>query len=200
MRTPFDRGLLSLLLALAFLALSLNACDRWPWEQPDPTAPSVIVEATQTVTIGTGVAPSPAPSASPSVGGGLVKPNSVRVGFFGGSCPSGSGRVFPNNGAAQVPLTCTGFATATPKRADGTDQSPAEHGSGITWELEGGQPYVDVTAYRVIRAKSDHVTMWGKASVQEAFNRDVRGVAPGAFSLCATVQGVKGCLNGTVTP
>lgn len=144
--------------------------------------------------------PAPTPSPTPSPATGLVKPTSVRVGFFGGSCPAGSGKVFPNNGAAQVPVGCTGFATATPKRADGTDQTPAEHGTGITWELDGGSQNVDVTAYRVIRSQSERSLLWGEASVQESFNRDVRGVQPGAFSLCATVQGVRGCLNGTVTP
>jgi hypothetical protein len=31
------------------------------------------------------------------------------------------------------------------------------------------------------------------------FNKDLLGVRLGEFSLCATVKGVEGCLNGTVT-
>lgn len=137
----------------------------------------------QTVIINPTPAPSATPTASPSPGAsGLVRPASVRVGFFGGSCPSGSGKTFPSNGLGQVPVGCTGFATATPKHADGTDLTPAEHGTAIDWTLEPFTSAVNVLG------------------VAEAFNKDVVGVSAGSFNLCATVQGVKGCLNGSVTP
>jgi len=32
------------------------------------------------------------------------------------------------------------------------------------------------------------------------FNKDVRGLNVGEFSLCATVKGVEGCLHGFVIP
>lgn len=138
-------------------------------------------DSTQTVIINpapvASATPTPAPGSS-----GLVAPAYVRVSFFGGSCPSGSGKTFPSNGLGQVPVSCTGFATATPKNADGTDQTPAQHGPNIAWAVESGASLIDVQ------------------SVAETFNRDVKGLAPGSFSLCATVQGVKGCLDGQVTP
>lgn len=125
-------------------------------------------------------APTPPPATPPPAASGLTPPASVRVGFFGGSCPNG--RAFPPNGAGTVPVGCTGFATATPKRADGTDQTPAEHGPAIVWSLTEGSAVVTVV------------------STNEAFNKDVNGLSPGSFTLCATVQGVTGCLAGAVIP
>ena len=39
-----------------------------------------------------------------------------------------------------------------------------------------------------------------KDSQASDFNKDLTGVRPGAFNLCATVRGITGCLDGTVTP
>jgi hypothetical protein len=32
------------------------------------------------------------------------------------------------------------------------------------------------------------------------FNKKLRGLKQGRFGLCATVQGIEGCLDGTVIP
>lgn len=84
MKTPFDRGLLAFLLALAFMSATV-ACD-WPWSQP--TGPTTIQQ--QTVIIGS--QPSPSPSASPSTApaGFCATPSqpvaALRFGIRSGSC------------------------------------------------------------------------------------------------------------------
>jgi hypothetical protein len=49
--------------------------------------------------------------------------------------------------------------------------------------------------------------MWGNGTVEvkrptfaSDFNKDLLGLRPGEFSLCATVKGVEGCLHGFVIP
>jgi hypothetical protein len=37
-------------------------------------------------------------------------------------------------------------------------------------------------------------------NVKVAFNKDLKGKSPEPFSLCATVRGVQGCLDGEVIP
>ena len=74
--------------------------------------------------------------------------------------------------------------TATPKYANGDDVPLSVHGPVIDWELESGGAFVEVR----------------DPSFPSDFNKDLVGLQPGPFSLCATVKGVKGCLNGTVTP
>jgi len=105
----------------------------------------------------------------------------VRVGFYGIRCPGD--RDPPRNGQGLLPVGCTGFVTATPKKADDTDVDPRVHGPEIEWQL---------------------VSLGGRVFVSEnadiPFNRIVRGYSPGDVRLCATVQNHQGCLNIKVIP
>jgi hypothetical protein len=103
----------------------------------------------------------------------------VRVAFYSIQCDDG--RTPPRNGEGLLPVDCTGFVTATPKKKDETDVDKRVHGPEIVWELEqAGEPVSLEDFPRV------------------DFNKLVRGRDPGEFRLCATVQTHKGCLNGTV--
>lgn len=105
----------------------------------------------------------------------------VRVGFYGIRCDGD--RKPPRNGEGLLPLGCTGYVTATPKRADDTDVDARVHGSAIEWQLVplGGRVilsnYSDIPFNKVVKAYS-----WG----------DVR--------LCATVANHQGCMNIKVVP
>lgn len=105
----------------------------------------------------------------------------VRVGFYGIRCEGE--RKPPRNGEGLLPVGCTGYVTATPKKKDDTDVSPYVHGSEIEWQLVplGG---------RVILANYSDV----------AFNKVVKGYSPGDVRLCATVQNHTGCLAIKVIP
>jgi hypothetical protein len=103
----------------------------------------------------------------------------VRVGFYGIECYDG--QEAPRNGERLLPIDCFGLVTATPKKADGTDVHSAIHGPDITWELD--QP-------------DDYVKMQDDPA--QPFNKVLRGLDPGTFTICATVQGVKGCMTAEV--
>lgn len=168
---------------------------------PTPVAVPVVVTPTTLPTPGPTPAPTaaPAPTPTPSSPGPTPTPGStprptptptppvgtsihhVRVGFFGFSCPAGV--TVPRNGLGELPVGCRGFVTATPKDSAGHDVPESIHGPNCDWELESGHGLVEVT--------NSGVTV---------FNKDVKGLATGSFRLCATVRGVKGCLNGQVTP
>lgn len=106
----------------------------------------------------------------------------VRVAFYSIECEDG--RTPPRNGEDLIPVDCTGIVTATPKDKDDADVDKRIHGPEIVWELEhDGIEAVSVDDF-------PNVT----------FNKFVRGRDPGGFRLCATVQGHRGCLNGTVIP
>ena len=104
----------------------------------------------------------------------------VRVGFYGIECPPGVRK--PPNSSGRLPLGCLGHVTATPKDRNFNDVDRRVHGPYITWELvrRGGVAMRD--------------------SEISAFNKSLRAQGTGDFSLCATVQGHRGCLDGTVTP
>ncbi len=168
---------------------------------PTPVAVPVVVTPTTLPTPGPTPAPTaaPAPTPTPSSPGPTPTPGStprptptptppvgtsihhVRVGFFGFSCPAGV--TVPRNGLGELPVGCRGFVTATPKDSAGHDVPESIHGPNCDWALESGHGLVEVT--------NSGVTV---------FNKDVKGLATGSFRLCATVRGVKGCLNGQVTP
>jgi hypothetical protein len=57
------------------------------------------------------------------------------------------------------------------------------HGPDIDWSLDSG--------HGIVQVKDSKSTEW---------NKDLIGLKVGTFSLCAVVKGVRGCLNGTVTP
>jgi hypothetical protein len=104
----------------------------------------------------------------------------VRVAFFGIDCRAGVTK--PPNSSGRLPLGCEGQVTATPKDKDLADVDARVHGPYVTWELEQTGFIVDVTD-----------------SPTSPFNKIVRPRNPGIFALCATVQGVRGCLGGEVT-
>lgn len=112
--------------------------------------------------------------------GNLPADSFVRVGLFGLSCPAGT--TPPANALRQIPLNCRGFVTATPKRADGTDHTAAEHGPNCSWSVTHGQGIVNVTA------------------PTEVFNRDVSCAAAGDFGLQATVKNLVGSTDFACTP
>lgn len=156
-----------------------------PNQQPSPTpspsatpSPSPSPSPTPSPT----PSPSPSPSPTPTPNPGASGIHHIRVGFFGISCKNG--KTAPSNGAGQLPVGCKGFVTATPKYANGDDVPLAVHGPDIDWDLASGAGIVEVR----------------QPSFPSDFNKDTVGLKVGAFSLCATVKGVKGCLNGTVTP
>ena len=110
--------------------------------------------------------------------------STVRVVLWGFDCNPGITPPHPQE--AQVPLGCDGFATATPKQRNGQDVPSWVHGSDIQWELREGQDVVDVQP---------------DSSYSNPFNRILypKGKV-GRLYLCATVQGVEGCLYGQTIP
>jgi hypothetical protein len=106
----------------------------------------------------------------------------VRVAFFGFRCLDES-KVPPRNGEGKIPVNCFGNVTASPKNKDGHDVDSRIHGEQIQWVLSQEDRYVRVD-------DQDGVP----------FNKVLFGQAPGHFSLCATVRGIQGCLNGEVIP
>jgi hypothetical protein len=105
----------------------------------------------------------------------------VRVAFYAIQCEDG--RTPPRNGEGILPTDCSGYVTATPKKADDTDVHKAIHGPDIVWELEQTGNQVTIEEFPNV-----------------AFNRVLRGRDTGTFRLCATVQTHRGCLEGEVTP
>jgi hypothetical protein len=105
----------------------------------------------------------------------------VRVGFYGIRCEGQ--RKPPRNGEGLLPVGCTGYVTATPKKQNDTDVDPRVHGPGIEWQLVPRGGRVTLSNYSDI-----------------PFNKVVRGYSPGDVSLCATVQNHQGCLDITVIP
>jgi len=147
---------------------------------PVPTpAPAATPTPAPTATPTPAPAASPAPAATPAPNAGSI--DSIRVGFFGFKCDAG--QIVPHNGWGQLPKGCTGYLTATPKKKDNTDVPQKEHGPDISWRLRAGDGIVDVLP----------------PTFPNDFNKDLLGLKQGEFSLCATVKGVEGCLNGTVT-
>jgi hypothetical protein len=105
----------------------------------------------------------------------------VRVGFYGIRCEGQ--RTPPRNGEGRLPVGCTGYVTATPKKQNDTDVDPRVHGPDIEWQLVSLGGRVIVSNYSDI-----------------AFNKVVKGYSPGDVHLCATVQNHQGCLDIHVVP
>lgn len=106
----------------------------------------------------------------------------VRVAFFGFKCDPGVTTPPPAQG--DLPVVCSGIVTATPKDANGVNTPASIHGNDISWRLRSGDPTVAV--YPALDGN--------------IFNYIVQAKALGTFSLCATVGGKEGCLNGRVIP
>jgi hypothetical protein len=139
-------------------------------QQPPPTQPDIsIFNNNQAINQG---GSNPGSSPSPGAGGDLPAGSFIRIGMFGQSCPSGV--TVPNNGSRQIKIGCTGQITATPKAADGSDLPASVHGPTIAWSVPAGSGVVNVLAD------------------SEPFNRSVKCLGAGVFTLAATVKGVTG--------
>lgn len=103
----------------------------------------------------------------------------VRVGFYSIYCDDGV--PIPGNVFAQLPMGCYGIVTATPKKADASDVDSRIHGPEISWEVRQSGDWIELRDYP-----------------DQSFNKYVKGLDPGEFTICATVQGKQGCLNGDV--
>ena len=103
----------------------------------------------------------------------------IRVGFFGIRCINGV--TPPRNGEKLLLMGCTGFVTASPKNRNGDDIDARIHGENINWTLDQYEPVVTLEDF-------PNVT----------FNKTVTARQPGEFTVCATVKGVRGCLEGEV--
>jgi hypothetical protein len=154
-----------------------------PSQRPSPApSPSPSPTPAPTPSPSPSPAPSPRPSPTPTTNLPPSLVDSIRVGFFGINC--GHGNPVPRNGERILPRGCRGYVTATPKKANGDDVPPENHGPDIEWFVLSGDDIIDVQA----------------PTFPSNFNKDIVGVRPGAFGLCATVREVTGCLMGTVIP
>ena len=156
-----------LLVVLAVVAL--GAACSWPWN-------SDISGPTQDTNISIVIGATPAPSATPTAPTGtLTPPAYVKVVAFGCDCPGVATCSGP-----EMQVGCQAHLTCTPKRQDGTDQTPAEHGPIASWVLTEGTGVVDLDI------------------PENTFNRDATARAVGAWSVSCTVQGVTGSFAGAV--
>jgi hypothetical protein len=89
----------------------------------------------------------------------------------------------PDRGAKVYPVGCDVYITATPKAADGRNVDSKVHGPDIAWQVTEGQ---DVITTR----------QWPDVP----FNETLYAQTTGMFRICATVQGVTGCLRGEFIP
>jgi hypothetical protein len=171
----------SAVLFLVAGVLVSTACGehRWPWEVPPPTGPTTSNNTTVIVNNGTTPNASATPGLAPGSTIGFVQPASVRVGIYGQACPSEVRSQIPDNAQNAIVVGCTADFTATPKRADGSMQTPAEHGPDVTWSVQGA-------SCRDMNAAPNDPN-------PERFNRAITGAARGTCTVCATVQGVTGC-------
>lgn len=108
----------------------------------------------------------------------------VRVSFFGffGDVCRNPPTPLPGTGEGRLPVVCSGIVTATPLDANGIKTPASLHGDDVSFTLRSGGEYVAVYP----------------AGDGNPFNYIVQGKAVGPFSLCATVKGMEGCLNGEV--
>ena len=103
----------------------------------------------------------------------------VRVGFFSIGCIPGVPP--PRNGERLLLMGCYGYVTASPKDKNGDDIDARIHGDQIDWTL---------SQYETV------VTMDDFPGVP--FNKTLTARQPGEFTVCATVKGVRGCLEAEV--
>jgi hypothetical protein len=105
----------------------------------------------------------------------------IRLSFFGFNCLPGTQE--PEKVAKKLPMACDGHLTATPKDPDGRDVPLVVHGSDVEWRFKRGEEFVSLRQWP-----------------DQPFNQTVSPRNPGAFKLCATVQGTTGCLGVEVIP
>ena len=105
----------------------------------------------------------------------------VSVSFFRYTdCPPGTAFPVPHD---SLPTGCRGTITATPRDSQGNKLPPEVHGADIEW---------------FVRAGEGTVIGPGPSPDGIPFNLVLVGRDKGEFSVCATVAGVTGCLNGRV--
>jgi hypothetical protein len=104
----------------------------------------------------------------------------IWVGVYNFNCGD---RTPPRMNEGVLPMGCIAQVTATPKQIDGTDVPPRFHGPDIQWELYQDGLIVDIYD-----------------DPAQPFNQTVEAFSPGPFRLCATVQGIEGCLDAEVVP
>ena len=103
------------------------------------------------------------------------------VGLYGFECPAGFAPPHPDD--KRLPLSCIGFVTATPKDVNHRTVPPEVHGSDVEWFVRNGEHRIEV---------SDEPS--------STFNKVLKPLGTGEFSICAVVLGVTECLNGEVVP
>lgn len=149
---------------------------------PGPTGPSgggPVVIVTQNQGSHNGDTP-----ASTAPGGGSGAIYKVKVGFYGGTCPSGPMVA----GQTQLQVGCSGDMTATPKvqlpEGGDRDATVLEHGDGddVVWAADIGPDVVVCVT-----------------SPANGFNRSCAAKKAGPWRQCAVVKGVKGCAEGSVS-
>jgi hypothetical protein len=97
-------------------------------------------------------------------------------------CPDPQ-RDMPDFALRQIPMGCIGLITATPKDRNNHDVDARIHGPDILWEITAGEGRLELMDFPGV-----------------PFNKKVKTVRTGPFTLCATVQGVQGCYNFAVIP
>jgi hypothetical protein len=105
--------------------------------------------------------------------------DSVRVSFFAIGCIPGVPP--PRNGEHLLFMGCYGYVTASPKDKNGDDIDARIHGDHIDWLLAQETTIVSMDDYPGV-----------------PFNKTLTARHPGEFTLCATVKGVRGCLEAEV--
>jgi hypothetical protein len=103
----------------------------------------------------------------------------VRVSFFSVGCIPGI--TPPRNGERLLYMGCYGYVTASPKKANGDDVDARIHGDRIDWMLDQEETIVQMDEFPNV-----------------PFNKTLTARHPGHFTLCATVKGVTGCMEGEV--
>ena len=104
---------------------------------------------------------------------------SVRVSFFSIGCIPGV--TPPRNGEKLLYMGCYGYVTASPKDRNGDDVDARIHGEHIDWTLDQYETVVTMDEFPGV-----------------PFNKTLQARRPGEFTVCATVKGVRGCLEGEV--
>ncbi|HEY7515033.1 MAG TPA: hypothetical protein VIC87_11170, partial [Vicinamibacteria bacterium] len=105
----------------------------------------------------------------------------VSVSFFRYTdCPAGTVLPPPHE---TLPVGCRGTITATPRDSLGNKLPPEVHGADVQWFVQAGEGTVIAP---------------GPSPDGIPFNLILVGREVGEFSVCATVAGVTGCLNGLV--
>jgi hypothetical protein len=105
----------------------------------------------------------------------------VSVSFFRYTdCPAGTVLPPPHE---TLPVGCRGTITATPRDSLGNKLPPEVHGADVQWFVQAGEGTVIAP---------------GPSPDGIPFNLILVGRDKGEFSVCATVAGVTGCLNGLV--